>query len=504
MLECDAETLRFRRQFALGERALSGFTSWRHVAVGENLCLTAHPEVEIAQATCGDHHLLAIGLLVDTDCPEASLSAVANGLLDRLKAARTLDAFAPALRAMAGRWALVARRGAEIRVFHDAAGTRQLFYAPPLSDDASRWCASSPDLLAEVFDLAVCPAVREILTSEDFARQREYWWPGNRTPYEEIRRLPPNHYLDFSVGQAHRYDPPPGLQTLALEEAVAKAAQLLRAAMHGVAARHPLAISLTAGFDSRVSFAAAVGIDPLLSFSFVHEKIRSNHPDIVIPSRLASRFGTRHESFACPHRADATFAAAYRTSNPLGNPTWAAVAAGLFEHLPPDVVRVTSTVSEIGRVFYPRASVASEHTLDGEALATLTRLGSHPWVVDAFDEWLRSTALGGSIHPLDLFYWEQRLGSWAGTLFREWDIAHEGFSPFSCRALMETFLAVAERDRAGPSHRLHLALIRALCPEALAEPINPPAPGRWLKRIRKIGARRVRNWLVGGRSRDEG
>jgi hypothetical protein len=494
MLRHDAETLRFRRQFAIGETELPGFPSWPRTSLGKDLCLTAHPDVESAHVTRGQHSVLAIGLVIDTERPGATAAQIAEQLLTRLEGGLALDAFAGALDHLAGRWALIATQGNDACVFHDAAGTRQLFFTTPEAGVDRDWCASSPDLLAHAFSIPRCPAATEWMASADFARQRESWWPGDRTPYEGVHLLLPNHALNWSSHQAVRYGPTEPLQKLGLDEAVATSARLLQAAMEGAVARRPLALSLTAGFDSRVSLAAALCMHPVLPFSFVHEEIGPRHPDVVVPSRLATLFGTRHLVFTCPHVASTAFADAYRASNPLGNPTWAAVAEGLYENLPDDVLRVTSTVSEIGRAFYRPDGDISTENLDGRKLAALTRLGSHPWVQEAFDDWLRTIPTDSSLHPLDLFYWEQRLGSWAGTLFREWDIAHEGFSPFTCRALMRTFLAVDECHRTGPAYTLHTELIRALWPEALREPINPPVPGRWLKRLRKR-SQRIRKWL---------
>ena len=494
MLRHDAETLRFRRQFAVGEAELPGFASWPRTSFGKNLCLAAHPDLESAHASRGDCSVLAIGVVVDTECPEATAGQIAERLVTRLEGGLALDEFSGTLDQLAGRWVVIATRGSNARVIHDAAGTRQVFFITPEAGVDGKWCASSPDLLAHAFALSVGSAANEWMASAGFARQREPWCPGDRTPYEGVRLLLPNHALDWASHQAIRYGPTEPIQKLELDEAVATSVRLLRAVMEGAVARQSLALSLTAGFDSRVSLSAAIGMRPVLPFSFVHEAIGSRHPDLVVPPRLAARFGASHLAFTCPRRASSAFAGAYGASNPLGNPTWAAVAQGLYENLPDDVLRVTSTVSEIGRAYYRTDSDVTTAQLDGQKLAALTRLGDHPWVQEAFDDWLRSVPPNSTLHPLDLFYWEQRLGSWAGTLFREWDIALEGFSPFNCRALMQTFLGVDERHRIGPSYSFHTELIRALWPEALREPINPPAPGRWLKRLRKR-SQRLRKWI---------
>jgi hypothetical protein len=74
---------------------------------------------------------------------------------------------------------------------------------------------------------------------------------------------------------------------------------------------------------------------------------------------------------------------------------------------------------------------------------------------------------------LDLFYWEQRVGSWASAALVELDLVQETFTPFNHRELLAMLLGVDHRLRASPRNRLHRSLIAHMWPEALSVPINP-------------------------------
>jgi hypothetical protein len=423
-----------------------------------------------------------------------SASAIAQRLLERLESCATPDELPPELSSLAGRWAVVASLNGAVRLFHDAAGTRQLFYREPEDEsDPVCWCASSADLLAEALELELAPDARELMESQDYKKMREYWWPGRRTPYRGVRLLLPNWCLDCRDVRALRYWGQAPACHLSLEEAATKAAHLLRGTMHAAALRGPLAASLTAGMDSRVTLAACRDIvQEIFPFSFVHAGIDPHHPDIRIPAKLLGKIGLSHHTLTCPPNADADFAAVYTRSNPTGTDSWAAVAQGFYGQLPQDLVRVTSVVSEVGRCFYQSALGEKRGPITATTLAELTRLGGSDFVLHAFDDWLAGVPEAFDGDVLDLFYWEQRLGSWAGGLFREWDIVHDGFSPFSCRELMTALVSVDEHHRYGTIPALHRKITELLWADLLEEPINPPVRVLWGKKARQLARRLLR------------
>jgi hypothetical protein len=99
-----------------------------------------------------------------------------------------------------------------------------------------------------------------------------------------------------------------------------------------------------------------------------------------------------------------------------------------------------------------------------------------PFAARHFGLWLDEAspvARQNRVDILDLFYWEQRMGSWQAMSQLEWDIVQEEFTPFNCRELLSLMLGVDERYRKPPGYAFHRQIIRNLWPETLKEPINP-------------------------------
>ncbi len=55
----------------------------------------------------------------------------------------------------------------------------------------------------------------------------------------------------------------------------------------------------------------------------------------------------------------------------------------------------------------------------------------------------------------------------------EFDIVHEVFVPFNCRAFLTNMLSVGKEHLIAPRYRFHEELIKYLWPELLTEPFNP-------------------------------
>ena len=126
-------------------------------------------------------------------------------------------------------------------------------------------------------------------------------------------------------------------------------------------------------------------------------------------------------------------------------------------------------------------------------LAEFSRLGTHPFAVEAFGKWLKEAG-NPPIDLLDLFCWEQMSGRGQSRIRAEYDIAQESFSPLNNRRLLSVMLSVDTESRRSPDYRLFADLISALWPDVLSEPINPPETTslarRFINVIKKTGVQR--------------
>jgi hypothetical protein len=194
---------------------------------------------------------------------------------------------------------------------------------------------------------------------------------------------------------------------------------------------------------------------------------------------------------------DDPFADAYRRSTEPAHPIAGVIAQGLLRAYPAGRVSLTGHASEIVRSgYYHLEPYPAE--LSGAVLAKRAMFGDSDFAIRQFSHWLDAASplerLFG-VKALDLFYWEQRVGSWAASGEAEWDIVHDRFAPFSCRDLIAIFLGVDIAYRQEPDYRLYTELIRTLWPETLQLPLNPPPTG--LRRFRLALARRLRRGRTG-------
>ena len=490
--------LLYRRQFLLGPRPVDGFPSaWQRLAVTGGRTLHAHPDLLVTQRERGGVELTLLGFAIDPHHPARSDADVLDDLLDRAgRAANVLEQTDH----LGGRWALVAVDADDALLFGDACGFRQAVYA---TNGGETWCASQPLLLGEAIDLVDDPeAVGGFVESRFFRRDKEGWWPGDRTRYAGVRTLLPNHVLDLAAGDARRFWPFAPLEPRSLESGVERGNAVLEGMMAAAHRRFPLTIALTAGIDSRMLLAPSREIANEVSFfTHLHYGLDETHVDVVVPKKLSARLGFEHRVIDCVRpKAFSTSAdpevVAYRelylanTSNShLG---WGSISYTLSREIPDDHVVVKANANPVTKGNY-RRKVATEATdLDTlpEALAGYLHMGGNAFAVREFRHWAEASVGHAERYGydlLDLFQQEQREGRWQAGDQLERDLDHETFVPFNSREYFSTLLGVAPEHRRTPPRRLHREMVRALWPEALRVPINPLTPRQKVR----AAARRV-------------
>jgi hypothetical protein len=464
------ETLSFRRQFVLGPRFVDTFPSWQRIVVDTILHLTVHPDLDVCHIARHDKSITLLGYILDPANPTASNTDIVTGLVGTL---HTCDDLFEHTARLGGRWVLVARDGVRTIVLGDAAGLRQVAYTTE-AVPGPIWCASQPGLIAEVVDLTVD---REALAFRRAAADQPgnslMWFPGDATPYSDIRCLLPNHYLDLGARRSVRFWPRSNLPTIRLGTALRKSSELLNGLMESAKHRFRLMLPLTAGWDSRLMLAASRSMaHNIFCFTAIFPGATEHDRDVTTPARLLARLGLPHAVLDCRNGVDDEFAEIYRRNVIMGHKEYCAVAQALLDQTPSDGVCLKGDVAEVAKCYY-RIESSSESEITAEELARVAELPTHPFVIAAFDGWLADArAHSYNVLLLDLFFWEQGAGRLQEMTQAECDIARESFSPLNCRSLLTTMLSVPERYRQRPTFDLLGMLIRRLWPDVLLEPIN--------------------------------
>ena len=467
------ERLEHRRQFVLGPRFLDDRPGWTRLEVTPRLRLSAHPDLPVTHLADGPRSATLLGYLVDPARPEATDAALLEGLVPG--PGRTARQAVERTAALGGRFALLVRDGAETLLFHDACGLRQVYWA---ASGVEAWCASQPGLVARQLGLAHDPQAVAYMATRGEDDGAVYWMPGDRSMYQAVRCLLPNHLLGLGAGQApaaRRFwpGPDPLPAPVSTGAAVEAAAGTLRALVEGARRRFPLAVPLTAGWDSRLMLALSRDFAAEAAcFTLTYPTAPAGSRDVVVPARLLARLGVPHQVVPYPRQVDGPFKALFRLNADAVKEAYCGDAQAMRDHLPAGRTVLTGDVAEIAKCFW-RLPGRAEAAITAGDLGALSQVGTHPYALQALREWLDG-APRGEVPLLDLFCWEQMAGRWQAQIRAEYDLVQESFAPLACRALLAGLLAVPEAERSAPAFPFYRALIERLWPEVLAEPINPP------------------------------
>lgn len=430
------------------------------------------PKIEVETASKNEIELTLVGRVVD--CKLAT--ADAGTVLQELGAAyrQSEESFFNRLDYLAGRFILLVDTQDETFTLTDATGNRALFYH-------DTGCLSShPSLLSDVVGAEQDPQATQFLNSPAYQSNKDSYFPGIQTPFESVRALTPNTRLDLESLSVDRFYPRDSLRENSVEDVIPELANLFKTQIEVLADNEPLAVSLTAGIDSRVTLAAtrAVADDVFyytLSFNEESQK------EAQVAKRLCNELGLEHQTIEVSDEVDQDWIDEFMSNTAeMSSPFRARIAKALYDEYPEDRVHLKSNVAEIGRTFYQK-SRALLPPPDANTQSQLYGIKPEsPFVQQAFQEFIDKTNYDvtreNGYDPIDLFYWEHRIGIWQSLGLFEWDVAQDTHILYNCRQILELMLSVPFSDR--KSNRLFHNLIDELWSETKTIPIDAHNPGR--------------------------
>jgi hypothetical protein len=399
-----------------------------------------------AMARAGHRTLALFGDAVDTRNSGATNLEIASHLVSRcdgIQEILTQSGF------LSGSWIIFYADVSNSIVFHDAAGTKSVYY---LTSGETPMCATDPEILGRLAGLTADPKAKGYEVAEkQRTRERRAWWPNDVTRYSGVKRLLPNHYLDLGTRRSVRYWPKEKLEKKQQPEIVAKLSSLMRDILYGFCERYKkrMAIVLTAGMDSRVLLAAAKPfVKELYFFVYLMPGMDATHQDISVPTRLARKLDLTFEVIPLGEVLRDSFEIVLRGGG-------GGIARGIY----------------VRRVF---------QRISPKFLARVGGLSENAFALDHLSDWVREAepiSRKYGVDAMDLFLWEQRVGSWGADSALQSDrrFPYRILRPFSCRLYLEEALAspYCRRSRHSHNYRLLRKVIMELWPEVLVEEINP-------------------------------
>ncbi|HPQ43681.1 MAG TPA: hypothetical protein PKZ42_05570 [Syntrophales bacterium] len=461
----------YKRQFVLGPYWIKKFERWNNVKICDDLYLSSHPELEVTKVCSGDMTFVLIGYILDPYHVEATNQQILNTIADQNR--KNLSELFNNLVQYGGRWILIVISKKQKMMFSDAAGLRQVFYFQDTNQFT--WCASQPGLLAEELKIKPDPEAVDFMDWVNHQRVEEYWWPDDRSLYRAIRHLLPNHYLDLTNCKVCRFWPSKKIEKVSLNDGVEKGAEILTGLLKSAHLRFPLALAVTAGWDSRLLLAASRDISQkVFYYTLLYHKVTREHMDVDIPGRILARLNLDHHIIDCSDSMDNEFAEIYLHNVSCAHEYWGGIAQGIIKNFPDNHVHIKGNISEIARIGNRYKMDLS--TASGESIARIFQLDKVYFAQKYIKKWVDRSidcCSKNNINIMELFRWENISGNWLAMAQQEQDIAYEVFIPFNCRLLLEIFLGVDENLRGHQECVLYRNIISELWPEVLCEEINP-------------------------------
>ncbi len=469
-----ADRYLYRRQFIISPKRLNRFHHWNQSELPDGSFISVHPDLYCMVARRSRDFIALMGYILD---PFHDSRNNAQIMADMVNSCKSINDLFRYLDPLGGRYVIFANLGDQKIMVCDPAGFRQLFYMR--DSHGGVWVSSQSSILSEVFSLKVDETLeRDLFSLPLFANTHEYWYPGELSAYSGVKHLMPNHYLDLKSLKQVRYWPRERIAVESIEDCVEKCSEILRGLYSSIQRRYDLAQGITAGLDSRIILAASRDVGSRIEYlTHTHAGLGLNGADIMIPSKMLPALGLEHKVVVHYEMMDKEFERIYRRNVSTarhGHGLNAYAFHRYFMEQGKERLLINGVCGEITRGFYYLPALVP---VNGVTLCSLTRMRGSRMALEQFENWLQSTqgvSRESGISLLDLFYWEQRVGSWAAMSYSEYDIAFESFSPMNCRLFLTTMLGVKKNYRQTVDTILHLALIKRMWPQVLDYAINPP------------------------------
>jgi len=466
----DLQKLLFRGQYFLGQNKID-LPDWTHIRIDNKGWLSAHPDLNVVQVEGNGFNAILLGFLLDPDRPQDDDKSILKRLC---LGATDADSFIRSTELLGGYWLIfLAGHGADL-VFNDAGGTQTLFYH--VDAEKHVWMATQPGLLAEQLGFTESKESIEYINSPRFKERHEAWWPGECSPYAEVKQLLPNHLFDFQSNSVKRFWPYQKLEHKDFESSIPELGRMLKGLLESAHNRFPLAVSLSSGLDSRLVFSACKDfIDDIPVYSLLYRNLTEESDDVAVPMQMAKKLGFNHTVYDCRPRADDEIRALYDRNVKGLKVDWVDIVAGRIANIPSDKVILKGTISEIMRCRYFGLGIHPPK-VELQDIVSLMALGDAPLVVDNLRSWLeeaRPYAEKYGVKLLDLLSWEIEVGNWYDMGYTVFGMAQREFTLFNCRRFFTIMQGIDPKYRSYPLHIAQSRITGYLWPELAEFPYTP-------------------------------
>ncbi|MBB4091151.1 hypothetical protein [Salinibacter ruber] len=396
---------------------------------------------------------------------------------------------------LCGAWVIfILTDGLEV-VFSDAAGLLPVYYC---SDNHDTTVSSSSSILASIFkrskeqyyDLFSSNSKYfkpEYLKSGNWkgnASLRDTSWPLSLTPYKNIKKLIPNHYINLRNKKQYRFWPQKDLPKNSVNEAAKISSTLIGEASKQISNKYnSIYVPVTSGVDTRVLLSVISKIDVGIEcFTYTTKKDVKNginridmDRDVKVAKNICKTLGLKHETIEMSTDVswDSVNGLFQNIDYLVSSRTIPYEFCTLKKYADDEGVCLNGNVSEIGRPYFAYGSLPI-WSIDATLVSAITKRKNNSVSEAEFDPWVseaKEIYSSFGIEPMDLLYWEERMGSWQSSFQQQMRPVWNIFTPYNCRLILETLLSVPYRKRV--ESQIYKKIVEINCPEIANIPYNP-------------------------------
>lgn len=462
----------YRRQFLISETECNSLNGWQKGSIG-SYHIYVHPDtaINILENSTNHSQIALIGFIINPHAPLESNLDILKQLCENV----SIESITKKLYHYTGRFVLIVKKNNDYSIFHDPCGLRSVFYT---QFENKLYAASQPLLFKSVISLIEGDRYYKYNKSKYKKIDNEHWIPCGCSLFENVYQLVPNHYLDCKAFKQNRFWPNQKISQISLDEAVVKASKILKNTMIAYNTRFKLALPLTAGFDSRTILSACKEIaNDVFFYTLQYRGLNLDSGDLKVPRNLLSRLGYPHHIIDCRKPTDKNFAEVYEKNSDMSHLNdWGNFAYGMQNALPDERVVIKGNCTEIARCFYYKSGTHPAVESVENIFNLVSGIEKVDFAKDELSKWfieIKKVEADFGYDIFDMFYWEQRLGSWQAQNQLEWDIVQDAATPFNNRELIDITLFVDVKYRHKPDYLLYKKMMNYMWKETLAEPLNP-------------------------------
>ncbi len=372
-----------------------------------------------------------------------------------------------------GTFALFIFDNNQLHIYGDAAGMYTIFYG---LHNKKFYCSSHSNLIGDVCCLDFDEYVNELINYR-FYRLFGKSLPGDISPFENFKRVIPNHYVTFDSQsfQKTRFFLT-GNNDLSYEQIVEKSAQILSSSMKLISQKWDnAAISLSGGCDSKTTLSCTNGLYDKFKY-FSYSSSVSEEVDAVAASKICNMLGLKHIRYDISTNDDdfgnieIIKKIMEYNSGSIGKDNSNDIRKRAFFINCTDFdIEVKSWVSEVARAYYhkrfnkkrfPKKLTAKYATNLYKVFITNGKLirKTDKIFEDFLNEYYKNVDFKN--HKwYDLLFWEFRMSSWNGLVITgEHRISSDITIPYNNRCLLQLMLSTPIEYRI--NDKIHMDIMK--------------------------------------------